>query len=205
MNRRVLPVLAAAALATATSARADDRLGRLTFDARLGGGVSLVAHSTTFDSAGRGLLDASLELGIALSPGHRMRLLFAPDFVYTTQSYGDPLQPTLMGNRDVFLIAIPLGLEYDIPIRRAPGLYLYPQLLVGYAANVAVLSGDVALQGGATSATLHQGYAQLVFGGRYAFKNRLELLFEPLSLPVYFSRGSALLLYRARVGVGVRF
>jgi hypothetical protein len=201
VKRWVVAVL----LLVGISAGADERLGRLTLDARLGGGVSLVANSSTFSQAGYPLLDTSLVLGLALSPGRRMRLVFAPGLVYTTQAYGDPTQPTMSGNRDVFIISIPLGVEYDIPIARVPGLYLYPQLLIGYAANIEVLSGDVALPGGDTSATLHQGVVDATFGVRYAFRNRLEILVEPVSLPVYFSRGSTLLLYRARAGVGVRF
>lgn len=203
MVARVRRLLFLAAFLVGATAHADDRLGRLTLDARLGGGVSVAARSTTFGGAGLPFFDASLELGLAVSPGRRARLIFAPDFVYTTQSFvGDP---TMTGSRDVFIISIPLGFEYDIPIKRVPGLYLYPQLLVGYAANVEVLSGSVALQGGGNSATQHQGVVEAVFGARYAFRNRLELLLEAVSVPVYFSNRSVLVLYRARAGIGVRF
>jgi hypothetical protein len=212
VNRIVAAAAAAVSFVTVTfagaTARADeDRLGRFTVGARFGGGASVFAQSSTFDTAGRPLFDTSLVLTVALSPGRRVRLVFAPGLVYSTQSYVDPLDPTMSGSRDIFIVSLPLGLEYDIPVplRRAPGLFLYAQGLIGYAANVVVLSGGVAFSGGDTSATLHQGVAEGVFGLRYAFRNRVELVFEPVSVPVYFSRGSALLLYRARAGIGFRF
>jgi hypothetical protein len=191
-------------LLAAATVYADERLGRFSLDARVGAGTSVVTHSSTFDAPGRPLLDVSAELGLAISPGRRLRLVFAPGLVYTSQSFVDPTAATV-GSRDVFIVSIPVGVEYDAPIPGVPGLFLYPQLLIGYVANIVALSGDVAFQGGDTSATLHQGIVEATFGIRYAFRNRLELLVEPLSLPLVFGRGSALLLYSGRVGAGARF
>lgn len=94
-------------------------------------------------------------------------------------------------------IIVPVGFQYDIAIPKAPGLYLYPRLSMGYAAFIVSALGR-------TQAS-HFGMITPEFGAKYVFRGRWNFGGEVFSLPIFFTSGGAALFYRLLVSVGVNF
>lgn len=104
-----------------------------------------------------------LEAGYAFDSARRAYVLF-------------PLQFHFGGGATS--VMVPLGFQYDLPITPLPGLYVYPRITLGYAA---VIAGRQ-LGGG----TYHGGVIIPEFGVKYVIKKRVNLGFEPFSLPIFF-------------------
>ena len=151
---------------------------------------------------------ASLRLGVAVTRDRRLRLLLAPELIYTQQSYSvqEPMSNIVdTGTTQLFLISVPIGVEYDFPIRRVPGLSLYPQLLFGFNAFVTSTTGMVTLAGGEPTNTSYNGMVSAAFGARYVWRRRLDVNFEPFGIAIYGPNPYTLILYRTMISIGVTF
>lgn len=102
-----------------------------------------------------------------------------------------PVQLLVVGEPSALLV--PLGFQYDFPLP-LPGLYLSPRLGLGYAA---LLDGNGTIS--------HLGVAVAELGLRYAPLRRLSFGLDPLSVPVLFDAGRALVSYRVLGYAGVTF
>ena len=109
-----------------------------------------------------------------------------------------------MSNVRITRVVVPVGFQYDIPIRAVPGLYIYPRLFVGYLAHISSSSN--------ISITTNGMMFAPEFGAKYVFRKRLNFAFEPFSLPFTFTSGKDIfgrdsstyyLEYRLNVSVGV--
>jgi hypothetical protein len=155
------------------------------------------------------LLSSSLRLGIAVTPNRHGRLLIAPELLFTQQSYSvpDPQAPGVIdtGMTQLFMVSIPIGFQYDFPIRKVPGLSLYPQFLFGYTLRATVLTGQLSLQGGDTSGYAQNGMASVAFGIRYVWRRKLDFSLEPFGMAVYGPNPSTILIYRTMASIGATF
>ena len=154
------------------------------------------------------MMAASLRLGIAITGDRRLRLLLAPELVFAQQSYSvqEPMSNIIdTGTTQLFLVSVPIGVEYDIPIRKVPGLSLYPQVLFGFNTLTTTTTGMVTLAGGEPTNTSYNGMVSMAFGLRYVWRKRLDVNFEPLGIAVYGPNPYTLVLYRTMASIGVTF
>jgi hypothetical protein len=168
------------------------KAGPFLLSARAGPGLPLVIFAlTTFANtmnatSGPTELSLGLEIGFALSASRNVYLVI-PTQVQMVLGDGGISAATIM---------VPLGIQIDIPIRAAPGLYLYPRISVGYAVGLFPSNP-------ADSTVVQMGVLLPEFGIKYVIKRRVNLGFEPLSLPVFVSSKNVLLYYRPLFAVGV--
>jgi hypothetical protein len=136
-----------------------------------------------------------------------LRLLLAPELLFTQQSYAvmEPSGVIDTGDIQLFMISLPIGVEYDFPIRQVPGLSLYPQLLFGFNASVTSTTGSVTLAGDMPTNTSYNGMVSAAFGLRYVWRRRLDVSFEPFGIAIYGPNPSTLILYRTMASIGVTF
>jgi hypothetical protein len=73
-------------------------------------------------------------------------------------------------------VMIPIGFQYDIPIKAVPGLYITPRLVAGYAAYIPDVGN-----------TINAGFVAPEIGVKLVIKRQLNVGFEPLSLPIFFA------------------
>ncbi len=95
-------------------------------------------------------------------------------------------------------IIVPVGFQYDVrlPLR---GLYIYPRIVVGYAA---LLTDG---QPGTPQTVVHSGALIPEFGVKYILNGRWNFGGEIFSLPLLFNANGAQLFYRVHLSVGVTF
>ena len=160
------------------------KAGRLMFNPKLGAAIGIpgdrVQHASTGDQ-----LTLQLDFGVALDRQRSAYLLFPAQFQVGRTGYS--------------MIMVPLGFQYDIPIRAVPGLYLYPRLTVGYAAFVLDGAGPV------RGRTVDLGFVMPEFGAKYVLHRRWNFGFEPFGLPVFFNARQVALNYRLLFYAGVNF
>lgn len=110
------------------------------------------------------------------------------------------LTPQLQLRDSFFNISLPIGFQYDIRIAR--GLYLYPRASIGYSALVFTSSFDYGPFRYYASTTVHGGILIPEFGLKYVVNGRLNLGFEPFSLPVFFNGDGYNIWYRFMFYIG---
>ncbi len=91
------------------------------------------------------------------------------------------------------MVMAQIGVQFDIPIRSVPGLYLYPRITIGYSGAIT------------GSESTHTGVVTPEFGIKYVLNGRVNLGIEPLAIPTLLDplHGFALGMYRGTVSVGV--
>jgi hypothetical protein len=184
------------------SVRAEEPGGlahRLSLDLFVGAAVGLNGAQGSYAQPGGPLFATSLRLGIAVTPDLRGRLMLAPELMFAEVFLQDAMNNG-NGTEQFFLISLPIGFEYDLPVKRVPGLSIYPQLLLGYSAQLCSSAGS-----SGDCVTVHQGFVSAAFGLRYVWRNRLDISFEPVNVPILFSSARAIVLYRTMASVGVTF
>lgn len=110
------------------------------------------------------------------------------------------LTPQLQLRDSFFNFSFPIGFQYDIRIAR--GLYLYPRASIGYSALVFTSSFDYGPFRYYASTTVHGGILIPEFGLKYVVNGRVNLGFEPFSLPVFFNGDGYNIWYRFMFYVG---
>jgi hypothetical protein len=150
---RALPVAAAAFLATA--------LASPTANAQGAGFVNFGIGPTIYFDGGRTQLHVSLQAGLRVA--RHLYVVFEP-----TGSFGWGFT----------VLNLPLGIEYDIPIRSVRNLYVYPRIMAG-----AGLWFD---QPGTRGSFL----VEPGFGVKYAIAGVWNIGFEPLDFPIYIADSS---------------
>ena len=110
------------------------------------------------------------------------------------------LTPQLQLRDSFFNISIPIGFQYDIRIAR--GLYLYPRASIGYSALIFTSSFDYGPFRYYASTTVHGGILIPEFGLKYVVNGRLNLGFEPFSLPIFFNGDGYNIWYRFMFFIG---
>ncbi|HRI49132.1 MAG TPA: hypothetical protein PLW65_03045 [Pseudomonadota bacterium] len=110
------------------------------------------------------------------------------------------LTPQLQLRDSFFNISLPIGFQYDIRIAR--GLYLYPRASIGYSALIFTSSFDYGPFRYYASTTVHGGILIPEFGLKYVVNGRLNLGFEPFSLPVFFNGDGYNIWYRFMFYIG---
>jgi hypothetical protein len=127
----------------------------------------------------------SVDLGFAVSRDYNAYIVLTPQ-VQLRDSF--------------FNFSFPIGFQYDIRIAR--GLYLYPRASIGYSALVFTSSFDYGPFRYYTSSTVHGGILIPEFGLKYVVNGRLNLGFEPFSLPVFFNGDGYNIWYRFMFFIG---
>ncbi len=155
-----------------------------------GSTTPICGTSTTNATCGPIELAFGLEAGFALNTARTVYLLFSPQF---------QLERVNGQVTSTFLMA-PLGIQVDIPIRSAPGLYLYPRLSVGY--TLWIVSED-STNPSSGNLLLHTGVILPEFGIKYVIKGRVNIGFEAFSMPIIFNSRAALFFYRPLLSIGV--
>lgn len=162
------------------------KAGPFVLNLRLGPAVPLALFSSDTGLVGATELPTEfalgLEAGFALNQGRSLYLV-VPAQVQLELTAGKVTATWLMA---------PLGLHGDLPIRAAPGLFLYLRLSVGYAVGLF-----------ADAPTTHMGLAVPALGIKYVIRRRVNLGFEPLNLPMLFHPKLLLLFYRPMFHLGV--
>ena len=110
------------------------------------------------------------------------------------------LTPQLQLRDSFFNISLPIGFQYDIRIAR--GLYLYPRASIGYSALIFTSSFDYGPFRYYASTTVHGGILIPEFGLKYVVNGRLNLGFEPFSLPIFFNGDGYNIWYRFMFFIG---
>ena len=139
------------------------KAGPIMINLRLGGAVGIFAATDGKFASGSapGQFVVGAEFGYGFGREHNIYLIvplafhYIPDLGY---SY----------------IMIPVGVQFDIPIRAVPGLYIYPRVSVGYSGLIA--SGQVA----------HGVVFTPEFGIKYVLRGRLNLGVDPVSFPITY-------------------
>lgn len=111
------------------------------------------------------------------------------------------LTPQLDVREGLYNVMVPLGFQYDIQLTR--GLYLYPRASLGYGAFISNASVDFGpLRFSATDVT-HGGVAIAELGIKYVVNGRFNIGFEPLSIPIFFTKDDYAVWYRLMFFLGV--
>ena len=84
------------------------------------------------------------------------------------------------------IVMLPVGFQYDIAIHKVPGLYITPRFKLGYAAIIPNCAF------GAFCPNTNAGYVEIAAGGKFIFKKRWNVGFEPMSLAVFFGNVNGL-------------
>jgi hypothetical protein len=194
-----MAVVAALALTVPSPARADEvppgpsgpiiagpytpKVGRFEFNFKLGPSIALQALSGAFGTA-------EFNLGIAVDRDRRLLITISP----TVNFIAAPL----------VLFTFPVGVQYDFQISRiSPNFYIYPALSAGYA--LLVVGGGGNGGAGTLSGTGNLGVVQPTFGVKYVYRGRINIGFEPVSIPIIFSSNGAGALWRLTGYVGLVF
>lgn len=127
-------------------------------------------------------------LGYAVTPNGRGYVLFMPE---------------VKTNGTLSTVMIPFGFQYDfaLPIKRLPGLFAYPRLVLGYGLSIVPRSfgGETRIE------TQHLGIMTVMGGIKYVFRDRWIFAFEPIGLMTFFSSNGVTLGWRLDASVGLRF
>jgi hypothetical protein len=143
--------LAATALAACvgapSEARAQEKQGNMFANFGLGPSFFLTGGGTQFHIQLQGGLEVNKDL-------------------YVT------FMPTFGFGAGTTTITLPIGLQYDIPIRSVPNLYVYPrgEMGVGIFTNVSTPATFVIIPS---------------FGIKYVIDGKFNVGFEPFSIPIY--------------------
>jgi hypothetical protein len=122
-----------------------------------------------------------LEFGFAVSSDRNAYLLLPLQFQVHDTGAACPIigQPcTFASNQPWQVVMIPIGFQYDIPIKAVPGLYITPRLVGGYAAYIPDVGN-----------TINAGFVAPEIGVKLVIKRMLNVGFEPFSLPIFFAPG----------------
>jgi hypothetical protein len=122
-----------------------------------------------------------LEFGFAVSSDRNAYLLLPLQFQLHDTGAACPIigQPCNFGtNQPWQIVMIPVGFQYDIPIKAVPGLYITPRIVAGYAAYIPDVGNVV-----------NAGFVEAAVGVKLVIKKILNVGFEPLSLPIFFAPG----------------
>jgi hypothetical protein len=79
--------------------------------------------------------------------------------------------PTFGFGQGTALITLPIGIQYDIPIRTVPNLYVYPRF--GMGVGIFTAPGQAAFN------------ITPEFGIKYVIDGKFNIGFEPFSIPIY--------------------
>jgi hypothetical protein len=126
-----------------------------------------------------------VDLGFAVSPDYNAYIILTPQVQF---------------RENYFNFSIPIGFQYDIRLTR--GLYLYPRASIGYSAMVFTSSFDYGPIRYYSSSTVHGGILIPEFGLKYVVNGRLNLGFEPFSLPIFFNGDGYNIWYRFMFYIG---
>jgi hypothetical protein len=161
-----------------------EKAGRFMFNFKFGAAVGL--RDVTTDAPGvpsyRGddYFAMVLDFGVALDDGKNAYLIFPIQFqVHDTGASVCPFpgQPCVYSGHEPWqTIMLPVGFQYDIAIKAVPGLYITPRAIIGYAAYVPDVGN-----------TVHAGFVAPELGVKLVIKKRLNVGFEPFSLPIFFA------------------
>jgi hypothetical protein len=159
-----------------------DKSGRFMFNLKFGPAIgmrNIVTSSNTPSVRGDDFFALVLDFGVALDAAKNAYLLFPLQFqLHDTSTCQNifPPRPCTPAAQPWQVVMVPIGFQYDIPIRAVPGLYLTPRLIAGYAAFVPDV-GD----------TVHSGFVAPEFGVKLIIKRRVNIGFDPFSLPIFFT------------------
>lgn len=171
------------------------KAGPLMFNLKLGAAIGIPGDNNNLGTTLDQFL-LQLEFGGAVDSQRQLYLLFPLTFHVGGGCAAVGVFGTCVAVAGRYsTILVPLGVQYDIPIRAVPGLYLYPRGQLGYAAFI---SRD-------GFGTNHFGFIAPEFGIKYVLKQRWNFGGEPFSLPIYFNGNGALLNYRLTFYAGVNF
>ncbi len=159
------------------SRKTDAKAGPFMANLKLGPAIGVKDANTQF----------ALELdgGLAVTPDNAGYIVFALQFHFGAGSTG---------------VIVPAGFQYDFALP-VPGLFIYPRLLIGYAAfftNVTIL----AVEYSNTS-----NFFALIpeFGVKYVLQKRWNFGFEPFSLPIFINGNGTAIFYRLMFYAGANF
>lgn len=138
-----------------------------------------------YDNSLRFLGALSLDLGFAVSRDYNAYIVLTPQ-VQLRDSF--------------FNFSLPIGFQYDI--RLARGLYLYPRASIGYSAQVFTSSFVYGPFRYYSQSVEHGGILIPELGLKYVVNGRLNLGFEPFSLPVFFNGENYSIWYRFMFFIG---
>src|SRR2546423_4127635 len=123
-----------------------------------------------------------LDFGFAVTPDHNAYIVVPLQFHVHDTGAACPINGqfcTYATNQPWQVVMLPVGFQYDIPIKAVPGLYITPRLVAGYAAYIPDVGN-----------TIHAGFVAPEIGVKLVIKRQLNVGFEPLSLPIFFAPGS---------------
>ena len=162
-----------------------DKAGRFMFNLKFGAAIGIRDVTTGANAPpshrGDDYFALVLDFGVALDDGKNAYIVLPLQFqVHDTGSTVCPIigQPCFNTSTSEpwQTIMIPLGFQYDIAIKAVPGLYITPRIVAGYAAYVPDVGN-----------TINAGFVMAELGAKLVIKRRLNLGFEPFSLPIFFA------------------
>lgn len=181
------------------------KAGRFMLNLKLGAAVGLYSNPGSFvSSRGNGSFALELDFGFAVTRDGNGYLVLSPQFAIRGDEFtgfGGLSRAT-----DVtMLLGVPLGFQYDFPIRRVPGLYLYPRFVIGYGAHIQAVVGGAACPARGGNCVDHGVMFNASFGIKYVLRGRFNFGLEPLGLPVITNASNNRVVYRAVAFAGVNF
>jgi len=178
-----------------TSVSARRRFARALAATAVAAGVTLVGATPARadappEQAGSLMLGAGMGPIFALSGfgATAFNLNFTGGYAFNDHLYG-VFTPHFSFGGGGAVIALPLGLQYDIPIEKVPGLYVYPRFSIGAA---------FATGPGGQAAFLITPEA----GVKYNIQDKFFVGFEPFSLPIAISSATTVF-YRINFNGGI--
>lgn len=161
-----------------------DKAGRFMFNLKFGAAIGLrdvwTGQNAQASRRGDDYFALVLDFGIALDDGKSAYIVLPLQFqVHDTGSGICPIagQPCIYSGVEPWqMVMIPLGFQYDLAIKAVPGLYITPRIVAGYVAYVPDVGN-----------TINAGFVAVEVGAKLVIKKRVNLGFEPLSLPIFFA------------------
>lgn len=177
IKKSVAALIALGAVLGSGAAHAQDKAGPVMLNLKLGPSIPVAIKDQPSGSSATDVLPVSfsltLEGGIALDQARQAYLVLPFQILVGTKSasaFG--FSYSLTSTR----VVVPIGFQYDIPIRAVPGLFLYPRASLGYQAYIVSASGQ--------RDTTHGLQVAPEFGVKYVLRRRWNFALEPFSLPV---------------------
>jgi len=164
--------------------------GIFMFNLKFGAAVGLRDVTTNGGTSLRGddFFALILDFGVAVTPDHNGYIVLPLQFQLHEIGTGQVcVQFDVLGRCIQFapgaasvnpwqVVMVPIGFQYDIPIKAVPGLYITPRIVAGYAAYVPDVGN-----------TINAGFIAPEVGAKLVIKSRFNVGFEPLSLPIFFA------------------
>jgi len=170
---------------------AEAKAGRFMFNVALGLSFPIFIANLTNNNLSNALplgFTVRPDFGVAVTGNRNGYLIFSPSFTLGSS----------------YSLMFPVGFQYDIPVV-VRGLFFFFRATAGYGLsikkeNMTTTTGTVE-----TTSIVHYGAVEPEAGIKYVLAKRVNLIFEPVAVPIFFNDGVIAGGYRLLFSAGYNF